>query len=798
MKRCHTQFFVACLLATLAGCSWESALYEEFVGNNDRVISCAGECLNGQGLNQSECKGDGLTWNEGHCSGLSADVSIDDVKDQMDCSAHNGTWQDAYCEATTKYGCYQLNGEWRTYEFKVLDLGDGRYIRELDNGFFCGNYEEILQANDAKGCNNNEIKRFKSAQENHICPSMAQNCMYFPPTIKPDESDDIKSVEAMCSSCAEGMAVCYENNKFQCVDLNSNSNHCGVCGNKCKSTDKDIQRCDNGICKVDSCDPPKLRCANNTCVDPTDAKTCGMTCDKEGAVCQYGNTCVHDGSKYKCDCESGIYVDGNKRCVNPSSNDTCGASEDTPSGTTCGKGQSCQRGEDGKYACKCTNPTELTCTNAEGQPYCVDTYADKYCGATSCDTLEEAGCSASQQCQQGKCVCKPEFVNCGGSCIDPDQSSQHCGAKGSCTIKDDPLSDNYSGDSCDSSKVCSHGKCICNSDAGYFEYRQDNKLNCVLPSDKLYCGISSNDNINNEMDECMNHEECVLSNGKYKCECEKGYTSCGGDCIDLMRDSNYCSSTGKCEDAENCNESGKVCVAGKCDTSCPSGQALCDGKCVDKDEFHVNDDCTACDEFHCYMGEKGKPFNYLYCRENLDHQLKNNVLGSGEFCGETCEKAKSCGKNQICDASTYQCACPAGYIECSNENGDYYCADLNSDIENCGKCGNTCVDKFINVKGLTCNNGRCGYRECINQDYAIGEKTCNDNPNVGCMINLLSDDNNCGSCGTICPLFTTCKTKCCHLDYMVTFSPINREDCCAQSSSVTHIPFSAIYFCAPN
>ncbi len=797
---------ITCLLATLSGCSWDSALYDEFVGNNDIVVSCAGECLLNESskFTQAECKGDGVVWIDGRCSGVDAQVSSDDIQDKLDCSAHNGTWTDPHCEATTAFGCYQLKGNWREFDFQVLDLGNGRYIKALDNGYFCGRYEEILQANEPRNCKDHEIKTFKTAQEYRICTKSAQNCMYFPPTTQLNDADDIKKVPSMCSTCAEGMAVCEENDKYQCVDLNTNANHCGVCGSKCESIGSTIKRCINGVCTLDRCDPPNIFCEDKRiCITPTDSKTCGMTCNTTGEVCQFGNTCVFKDGKYQCDCESGVRLDDkNNSCVNPSSNDTCGASLDNPSGTTCGKGLSCQKGEDGKYACKCTNPTELTCTNAEGQPYCVDTYADKYCGATSCDTLNEAGCSASQQCQQGKCVCKPEFVNCNGSCIDPDQNSQHCGAKGSCTIKDDPLSDNYSGDSCDSSKVCSRGKCICNIDAGYFEFHQNNKLNCVLPSDKLYCGISSNDNTNNKMDACLNHEECVLNGDKYTCVCEKGYTLCGGECIDLMRDTEHCSSTRKCEDAINCSEDKRVCVAGKCSTSCLAGQALCNGKCVDQEEFHVNDDCTACDENHCYMGEPGKPFNYLYCKETPNHQSKNNVLGSGEFCGRTCEEAKACGKNQICTGD-FTCDCPTGYTQCKSDDGTIYCAELNTDIENCGGCGNTCVDKFINVKELTCTNGVCGYSKCINQDYAIGEKTCNDNPNVGCMINLSSDDNNCGSCGTKCQAFTTCKTsRCCYPDYtmLLEFNKPNQSDCCNSNSNVHEISIlllGRLYYCAP-
>jgi hypothetical protein len=89
-----------------------------------------------------------------------------------------------------------------------------------------------------------------------------------------------------------------------------------------------------------------------------------------------------------------------------------------------------------------------------------------------------------------------------------------------------------------------------------------------------------------------------------------------------------------------------------------------------------------------------------------------------------------------------QCACPSGWVDCSQAPGapqgiDGYCANLTDDPRNCGACGVGCAG------GARCANGRCqgaGGAQC-----APGLTDCG-----GLCVDLASDMNNCGACDAAC------------------------------------------------
>ena len=68
--------------------------------------------------------------------------------------------------------------------------------------------------------------------------------------------------------------------------------------------------------------------------------------------------------------------------------------------------------------------------------------------------------------------------------------------------------------------------------------------------------------------------------------------------------------------------------------------------------------------------------------------------------------------------------------------------DLNSDLDNCGTCGNAC--DFAGGVG-SCNAGICEMAGC---DSGFGD--CNGDMTDGCEQNLLNDVNHCGGCNQLC------------------------------------------------
>jgi hypothetical protein len=88
--------------------------------------------------------------------------------------------------------------------------------------------------------------------------------------------------------------------------------------------------------------------------------------------------------------------------------------------------------------------------------------------------------------------------------------------------------------------------------------------------------------------------------------------------------------------------------------------------------------------------------------------------------------------------------CPDGYGYCGSGRCVDSCANLSSDSNNCGGCGNICASD------QTCVNGTC------TAPCAAGETTCN-----GLCVDITSDPHNCGSCGNICPANRHCDNGVC-------------------------------------
>jgi hypothetical protein len=84
-----------------------------------------------------------------------------------------------------------------------------------------------------------------------------------------------------------------------------------------------------------------------------------------------------------------------------------------------------------------------------------------------------------------------------------------------------------------------------------------------------------------------------------------------------------------------------------------------------------------------------------------------------------------------------QVDCPDGLTECNGE-----CVDLNTDVNNCGECGNLC--EFPHAEA-SCVDGVCVMGACHEGWY-----DCNLLPEDGCETDLVADNQNCGECGNAC------------------------------------------------
>lgn len=229
--------------------------------------------------------------------------------------------------------------------------------------------------------------------------------------------------------------------------------------------------------------------------------------------------------------------------------------------------------------------------------------------------------------------------------------------------------------------------------------------------------------------------------------------------------------------------------------SCPNGQHLCRGQCVD-----VNDPFYGCGDPSC------KPCSGAHgiatCQNNVCtvHVCDPGYADCNHLAADGCEadlsKPSSCGAcaaaclvdHPVCAPAgpSFQCAtgCPFNApFRCGNE-----CVSPLSSVNHCGRCNAPCPP--VEHADVTCNFGTCAftckpkYHRCTDQCAADSDPTscgptckpcpipknaaatcqkdacgfacllgfgdCNKLPADGCESNFMTDPLNCGACGKSC------------------------------------------------
>ena len=317
------------------------------------------------------------------------------------------------------------------------------------------------------------------------------------------------------SQCPAGHTTC-PSSQFLCdVDLRTDLNNCGECGNRCPVGGMDKYVCVEGRCELVCNALQALNCdgvPDNGCeTNPLSNDNCGYC----GNQCPADNPCIDRGQgNYACGCKPGeINCGGSAPCIDPSRDDAnCGAC-----------GNACPPQGDGTV----TPPpaTYFGCFDSQcGTLKCMALTGD-------CDLLADNGCETSLT----------DDDNC-GACGNKCQPGMSCRLNGFMTPE------------C----MCAAGQTLCTS--GCFGDLCFGICN-DLSSDKSNCGACGNAcslNVPNA------DEACVY--GKCEWSCNRGWGDCNGN-----RDDGCETNIGS--DPKNCGGCGIACdgVAGQ---ACVDGQCM--------------------------------------------------------------------------------------------------------------------------------------------------------------------------------------------------------------------------------
>ena len=304
----------------------------------------------------------------------------------------------------------------------------------------------------------------------------------------------------------------------------------------------------------------------------------------------------------------------------------------------------------------------------------------------------ETSCNISNDCIKlaGGGIC------CAGACRNTTNDVLNCGACGrTCPAY------SYAATVC-SGGTCTMGPCM----AGRANCNQSDLDGCETdtetdPNNCGGCGVSCGRIAGGTI-------ACVA--GKCVSTCNLGWTDCNGD----LKDGCEVDTTG---DPDHCGGCATVCTAP------PNASPACDsGKCSFRCKLHFFD-CDGEAKNGCELDATADPLNCGHC---------------GNVCPLLPNAAPAC-QAALCGIG----ACTQGYSDCDRKPGNGCETQVETDVINCGACGNLCAG--ING-GANCANGLCTLT-CNS-----GFDNCNNKNHDGCEVNLKNDANNCGACGNICPV----------------------------------------------
>ncbi len=581
----------------------------------------------------------------------------------------------------------------------------------------------------ANGCESNlQADEANCGTCGHLCalPNAASTCM---------------GGSCALGACSVGFANCDGSGANGCeVNTNTDNGNCGACGTSCPAG----QVCSSGHCTT-TCASPLATCGTGsaqycaaTASDPANCGSCGTTC----ALAHASNSGCNAGGCVVIGCLTGF-----ANC-NAAASDGCEANLNTDI-ANCG---ACGRACVGTQTC-----VGGTCTCGAGRTLCGSTCVNTATDSSNCGVCGHACAlsNATSACTASACAitaCGTGFANCdsdptNGCEINTQTDSGNCGG---CGV------------TCGAGQVCSRGACTTTCAA---------PLSTCGTAPAQYCANVSVDPAN--CGSCGN--VCTLAHATEGCgggactvqRCDAGF----GDCDNVA-------STG-CEanlntSAANCGACGRACALANATSACTSGACTvsacstgyldCDGIAADGCEVNTRTDLNNCGA--CGVScSAGQVCSAGVCTATCASPLSTCGAASSAYCANLSSDPLNCGVcSLVCalsGAATNGCSggactvltCNAGLGNCDAIAANGCETNLNTTAANCGACGRACSLSFATA---TCVGGACAVGSCT-----TGHRDCDASPSNGCEVNILTDNANCGGCGTPCGAGQVCSSGVC-------------------------------------
>jgi hypothetical protein len=200
-------------------------------------------------------------------------------------------------------------------------------------------------------------------------------------------------------------------------------------------------------------------------------------------------------------------------------------------------------------------------------------------------------------------------------------------------------------------------------------------------------------------------------------QCPTGWDRCGGEaCLDLANDAQNCGTCGAACPA------GKACRAGGC--GCVAPLTDCSGTCVDLQTApeHCGTCASPCEAGHACSG--GECERCAAARGETDCggscvRLQSNVANCGA-CGKAC--ASRPNARRACNSGACSVVCLPGYANCDGKIGNGCEVNLNTDINNCGRCERAC--RYPSSGTIGCLQGQCTVTESCSDACASAAYAC--------------------------------------------------------------------------